>query len=87
MSINPPSRVAGAVRYLRDLAERVIATFLAAFLGTLVAGGWFDVQHIRDLSAVQAAALAGVAAVLSLVKGLVAQWVSNRDSASLAPGV
>lgn len=81
------NRSTAAARYLRDLAERIIATFLAAFLGTLVAGGWFDVAHIRDLSAVQAAALSGVAAVLSLVKGLVAQWVSNRNSASLAPGV
>lgn len=87
MSINPPGRLSGAARYVRDLAERIAATFLAAFLGTLIAGGWFDVAHIRDLSAVQAAALAGVAAVLTLVKGLLAQWVSNRDSASLAPGV
>lgn len=76
-----------ASRYVLDLAERVASTFTVAFLGTLVAGGWFDVNHIRDLSAVQAAVLSGVAAVLSLVKGLVAKWVSNRNSASLAPGV
>lgn len=88
MSINPPAgRVAGATRYIRDLIERVVMSFLTAFLGTLVAGGWFDVAHVRDLSAVQAAALAGIAAVLSLIKGIIAQWVSNRNSASLAPGV
>lgn len=73
--------------YLRDLAERIVSTFVVAFLGALVAGGWFDLAHIRDASAVQDAALAGVAAALSLVKGLAAKWVSNRDSASLAPGV
>lgn len=73
--------------YVRDLVERIATTFAVAFLGTLVTGGWFDVSHIRDVSALQAAGLAGAAAVLSLIKGLVAKWVSNRDSASLAPGV
>lgn len=73
--------------YIRDLAERIVSTFAVAFLGTLVTGGWFDVAHIRDVSALQAAGLSAIAAVLSLVKGLVAKWVSNRDSASLAPGV
>ena len=73
--------------YLRDLAERVVATFFMAFLGTLVSGGWFDVAHIRDVSALQAAGLAGIAAVLSLAKGLAAKFVSNRNSASVAPGV
>lgn len=76
-----------AGRYALDLIERVVSTFAVAFLGTLVAGGWFDVAHIRDLSAVQAAIGAGIAAVLSMVKGLLAKWVSNRNSASLAPGV
>lgn len=76
-----------AGRYALDLIERVVSTFAVAFLGTLVAGGWFDVAHIRDLSAVQAAIGAGIAAVLSLAKGLLAKWVSNRNSASLAPGV
>lgn len=73
--------------YVRDLVERIAATFVVTFLGSLVAGGWFDLAHIRDASALQDAALAAIAAVLSLVKGLVAKWVSNRDSASLAPGV
>jgi hypothetical protein len=76
-----------ASRYAIDLAERVASTFVVAFAGTLVTGGWFDVAGIRDVSALQAAGLAGAAAVLSLVKGVVAKWVSNQDSASLAPGV
>lgn len=74
-------------RYVRDLIERVVATFVTAFLGVLVTGGVFDVSHLRDASAWQAAGLAGVAAVLSLVKGIVAKFVGDRDSASLAPGV
>lgn len=76
-----------AATYLRDLAERVLFTFLQAFGAALVAGGWFDVAHLRDLSIVQTAGLAGIAAVLAVIKGLVAKAVSNRDSASLAPGV
>jgi len=73
--------------YIRDLVERVASTFVITFLGTLVTGGWFDIAHIRDTSALQAAGLAAIAAVLSLIKGLVAKFVANRDSASLAPGV
>ncbi len=73
--------------FVKDLFERVIMTFLQAFLGALIAGGVFDVTGVREVSAYEAAALAGVAAVLALIKGLVAKWVSNRQSASLAPGV
>jgi hypothetical protein len=73
--------------YIRDLVERILATFVQAFLAALVAGNWFDVTHLRDLSIVQAAGLSAIAAVLSLVKGLVAKGIGNRDSASAAPGV
>lgn len=77
----------GTQKYVRDLVERVAATFLQAFLAALLAGGFFDLAHIRDASALEAAGVAGLAAVLSLVKGLVAKAISNRDSASVAPGV
>lgn len=76
-----------AGRYVRDLAERVASTFVQAFLAALAAGNWFDVAHIRDLSIVQTAGVAGIAAVLSLVKGLVAKKINRPDSASVAPGV
>ncbi len=76
-----------AAMYLRDLAERVLMTFLQAFGAALVAGGWFDIAQIRDLSIVQKAALAGIAAVIAVFKGLIAKAVSRPDSASLAPGV
>jgi hypothetical protein len=76
-----------AATYIRDLVERVGATFVMAFLAALIAANWFDISHIRDLSVVQDAAYSGIAAVLSLIKGLVARAVSNRQSASLAPGV
>lgn len=80
-------RVGTATTYVRDLIERIASTFVQAFLAALVAGNWFDVAHLRDLSIVQAAGLSAVAAVLSLVKGLIAKRISNRNSASVAPGV
>lgn len=79
--------VTQAATYIRDLVERVVVTFLQAFGAALVAGDWFNVAHLRDLSIVQAAGLAGIAAVLAVIKGVIAKAVSNRESASLAPGV
>lgn len=78
---------AAATKYVRDLAERVVVTFGQAFGAVLISGGVFDVAGVRNVSAYQAAGLAGVAAVLSLAKGLVAKLVSKPDSASLASGV
>jgi hypothetical protein len=73
--------------YLRDLVERVGMTFGAAFGASLVLANWFTVEGIRDVSTLGQAGLAGAAAVLSLVKGLVATRIGAADSASLVPGV
>jgi hypothetical protein len=84
MSIAFPSTdtvVKSAGTYARDLAERIVTTFLQAFVGGLVLTAPFDL-HMW-----QAAAMGGVAAALSLVKGLVARWRSVTNSASLAKGV
>lgn len=67
--------------YARDLAERVVVTFLQAFVGALVLTSPFD------LNMWQAAAMSGVAAALSLVKGVIARIRSVSNSASLAKGV
>ena len=48
----------------KDVIERVVATFIQAFLGIFVVGG--------DIGNAKAAALAGATATLSLVKGVVA---------------
>jgi hypothetical protein len=74
-------------RYVKDLVERIVSSFVLTFLGALTAGGWFDIGQITDLSIPRKAALAGIVAVLSLIKGLVAKFVADRNSASLAPGV
>lgn len=67
--------------YFRDLAERVASTFLQGFAGAVV------ITELNDLEMYKAAAVAGIAAVVSLAKGLVAKKVGNNDSASLDGGV
>ena len=70
-------------RYIRDLAERVGATYLQALIGLLLLSG-FGVDGVLDLSSVRKAAIAAIPAALSLVKGLLARSVGDRESASLA---
>jgi hypothetical protein len=71
-------------RYVRDLAERVLSTYVQAFLGLLLASG-FGVDGVLDLSLVVKAGVAALPAALSLVKGLLARGVGDKESASLAP--
>lgn len=70
--------------YARDLAERIVATFLVAFLGVAVAAGPGDMFSATFW---ETAAAAGLAAVGSLVKGLIGRAVGPKNSASTAPGV
>ncbi|MEU4348317.1 hypothetical protein [Streptomyces sp. NPDC023838] len=67
--------------YARDLTERVLTTFLQAF----IAG--FAVSQPLDGSMWYAALSGGVGAVLALAKGLFARLRSVTNSASLAKGV
>lgn len=61
-------------QYLKDLAERVLITAAGAFLA---------VFSVTDLSSTKAAAVAAAAAVISLLKGLIAAKVGVEDTASL----
>lgn len=63
--------------YIKDLSERVAATFLEGFVGGVV------VTQITDQEMWVAAVMAGVAAVAALLKGLGAKAVGDSDSASL----
>lgn len=65
--------------YLKDLIERVVATFIGGFISGITLPQIIDL----DMSAVQAAAYAGAAAVLSLVKGIVARGAGSPETASL----
>lgn len=67
--------------YARDLLERVLTTFLQAFIGGIV------ITQPLNGSMWYAAGAGGVGAVLSLLKGLVARWRDVTNSASLAKGV
>ncbi|WP_309049287.1 hypothetical protein [Streptomyces sp.] len=70
-----------AATYGRDLLERVLATFLQAFIGGIV------VTTPLDGSMWYAALAGGVGAALALVKGLIARVRDVTNSASLAKGV
>ena len=67
-------------QYVKDLAERVVVTWLEAFVAALTLSAAVSGLNIETL---EAAALAGIAAVVALVKGLVAKPVGNTESASL----
>lgn len=67
-----------AKTYARDLMERVTATFVQGFVGGIV------VTQPLDASMWYAAAAGGAAAVLSLLKGLLAKFRGHADSASLS---
>lgn len=77
----PDAIVKTAGTYARDLAERVLSTFLQAFIGGIV------ITQPLDGSMWWAAASGGIGAALALVKGLVARWRDITTSASLAKGV
>ena len=76
-----PARSTATRLYLIDLAERVLWTFLQAFAAALL------LSDALNLDALKAAAFAGLAAVLALVKGLGAKAIGDRQSASTAPSV
>lgn len=73
-----------ASTYAKDLTERVIWTFLGASGAVALAGGPADMLHV---SFWQGAGTAGIAAVVTLVKGLAARVIGSKNSASTAAGV
>lgn len=66
--------------YLKDLLERIVRTFIVTFLGVALAaapdGG-------ISLELAQQAALAGTAAVGTLVLGILSKPVGNTNSAGV----
>lgn len=73
-----------AATYAKDLAERVVATFVVAAAGVAVAAGPGDMFNASFWEIVGAA---GIAAAGSLLKGVIARFVGARNSASAASGV
>lgn len=66
-------------RFLLDLAERTIATYLEAFLGLLLAG------PVTDLSAAKAAAVAAIPAALAVLKGALSRILGTSGTAGALP--
>ncbi|MFG2780838.1 hypothetical protein ACGFY7_23660 [Streptomyces prunicolor] len=73
-----------AATYARDLAERIVWSFLGGTTAVVVAAGPADMFHA---SFWQAVGTGGLAAVVSLGKGLAARWRGATNSASTAKGV
>jgi hypothetical protein len=69
-----------AKSYGRDLLERVLSSALGGFVGGLV------VTQPLNGSMWYSAATAGVAAGISVVKGLIAKLVGDKNTASLVKG-
>ena len=65
-----------------DAGERIVATFVVAFLGALLV-----VPPPWNEKVWQAAAFAGVVAALDVVKVIAASFIGSPDSASLVPSV
>lgn len=70
-------------RFVYDLLERAGATFVQAFLA-LVLAGWGDIAGLDDLVTLgRAAAVAALAAGLSVIKAGLARFTGDRNDASL----
>lgn len=65
--------------YVRDLTERVATTFVGGSLAVLGT----NTADLTDLGLWKGASLAGAAAIISLLKGLLAKQTGNPDSAGL----
>ena len=78
------SVVKTAKTYVRDLAERTLATAVVAAGGIAVAAGPADMFRA---SFWETMAAAGIAAGGTLLKGMVARAFGTKNSASLARGV
>ena len=73
-----------AATYGRDLAERVVWSFLGGTTAVITAAGPADMFHA---SLWQAVGAGGIAAAVSLLKGLAARYRGATFSASSAKGV
>ncbi|HEX5596101.1 MAG TPA: hypothetical protein VFX61_08835 [Micromonosporaceae bacterium] len=82
----PPTQtvVKTARTYAVDLIERIIWTFLGAAGAVAFAAGPADMLSV---SFWQGVGTAGLAAVVTLVKGIAARFVGPKNSASTAPSV
>lgn len=70
-------------KYLRDLAERVASSFAGGVLSVF----GLDAINVLNVDWRGALGFGAGAAVVALLKGIVARGVGSSDSASLSPTV
>jgi hypothetical protein len=75
---------ANAGGFALDLFERVLATYGEAYIGLMIASG-LGAQYVVDMSNANKALVAALPALAALVKGAIAKYLGNRQSAALLP--
>jgi hypothetical protein len=74
--------------WFKDLLERCIKTAVQVFLATMVASGTDLISGFSDVDALEAAGLAALGAVASILFSVVSAWASSSNgTASLVPEV
>lgn len=75
-------------RRVIDLAERVLLTFVGAFIAVYLAAfaaGEADLAFLKDPGLFNKAGTAGIAAIIPLVSGLIGFRVGDKNTASVLP--
>ncbi len=73
--------------WAKDTAERVGATFVGGFVAAITVTSAAGVETLDLSRASLAVGIAGAAALASLAKALLARYVGDSASASLAPSL
>lgn len=76
------------IRRLKDLAERVLLTFVGAFIAVYLAAfaaNGSDLSFFTDSDLLNKAGVAGIAAVVPFVAGLIGFKTGDRGTASVVP--
>lgn len=75
-------------RRIKDLAERVVLTFVGAFIAVYLAAfaaGEANLAFLKDPELFNKAGVAGIAAIVPLISGLIGFRVGDKNSASVVP--
>ena len=75
-------------RQVIDLAERVVLTFVGAFIAVYLTAflvGNADLAFLKDPGLFNKAGTAGIAAIVPLVSGLIGFRVGDKNTASVVP--
>lgn len=75
-------------RRVKDLAERVLLTFVGAFIAVYLAAfaaGEANIAFLKDPGLFNKAKTAGIAALVPLVSGLIGFRIGDKATASVIP--